>query len=290
MLVYKTICFIEPTLRVTLRVVEKKTFFYYNINTMVRIISVVNQKGGVGKTTTAVNLSAYLAELGYQVLLVDFDPQGNATSGLGHTPAEIDFSIYDVLIDEPRQIDSIIKPTALAKLQLVPANQNLAGANIDLVATSRREFRLWDNISTISKNYDFIIIDNPPSLGLLAINGLVAADEVLIPVQTEYYALEGLGQLLNTIQLVKENLKPDLVVLGAVMTMYDGRSKLSEAVFYELYKYFPNKIFRSIIPRNVKLAEAPSHGKPIMHYDRKSRGAKAYEKLAREVINVKKYY
>ncbi|MFH1667813.1 MAG: ParA family protein [Candidatus Komeilibacteria bacterium] len=257
---------------------------------MARIISVVNQKGGVGKTTTAVNLSAYLAELGYQVLLVDFDPQGNATSGLGHTPTEIDFSIYDVLIDEPRQIDSIIKPTALAKLQLVPANQNLAGANIDLVATSRREFRLWDNLSTISKNYDFIIIDNPPSLGLLAINGLVAADEVLIPVQTEYYALEGLGQLLNTIQLVKENLKPDLVVLGAVMTMYDGRSKLSEAVFYELYKYFPNKIFRSIIPRNVKLAEAPSHGKPIMHYDRKSRGAKAYEKLAKEVINVKKYY
>ncbi len=256
---------------------------------MARIISVVNQKGGVGKTTTAVNLSAYLAEQGQKVLIVDFDPQGNATSGLGHTPNEINPNIYDVLIDEPRQIDSIIKPTAQKKLHLIPANQNLAGANIDLVATDRREFRLWDNIASISKNYDFIIIDNPPSLGLLAINGLVAADEVLIPVQTEYYALEGLSQLLNTIQLVKDNLKPDLVILGAVMTMYDGRSKLSEAVFNELYQYFPNKIFRSIIPRNVKLAEAPSHGKSILHYDRRSKGARAYEKLAKEVVNIKQY-
>jgi len=193
------------------------------------------------------------------------------------------------LVEEPRRIDSIIRPTTVDLLHLAPANPNLAGANIDLVDFPRREFKLWDNLSDIAGQYDFILIDNPPSLGLLTINGLVAADEILIPVQTEYYALEGLSQLLYTIKLVKDNLKPELQILGAVMTMYDGRSKLSEAVFYELYQYFPNKIFRSIIPRNVRLAEAPSHGKSIADYDPRSKGARAYEKLAKEVLEAKRY-
>lgn len=256
---------------------------------MTRIISIVNQKGGVGKTTTAINLSAFLSKLGYNVLLVDIDPQANATSGLGFNPKELNDSIYEVLINQPKRLDSVIKPTKVNKLYLVPANTSLAGANIDLVALPRREYKLWENISSISHLYDFVIIDNPPSLGILAINGLVAADELLIPVQTEYYALEGLGQLLHTIELVKQNLKPDLKILGAVMTMYDGRSKLSEAIFYELYKYFPNKIFRSVIPRNIKLAEAPSHGQSIMQYDKRSKGAKAYEKLAKEIVDIKSY-
>ncbi len=256
---------------------------------MTRTISIVNQKGGVGKTTTAINLSAGLAKLGYKVLLIDIDPQANASSGLGVNTRNLSESIYDVLIDEPKRIDSIIKPTKIDKLHLAPANTNLAGANIELVSMSRREFKLWDNITSVSHRYDFVIIDNPPSLGILAINGLVAADEVLIPVQTEYYALEGISQLLHTIELVKQHLKPDLKVLGAVMTMYDGRSKLSEAVFYELYKYFPNKIFRSIIPRNVRLAEAPSHSKSIYEYDKKSKGAKAYANLAREIVEAKRF-
>jgi len=256
---------------------------------MARTISVVNQKGGVGKTTTAINLSAFLAKLGYKVLLVDIDPQGNASSGFGLRTQDLEESIYDVLVQEPKSLDSIVKKTKIDKLHVAPANTNLAGANVELISMPRREFKLWDNINSISHKYDFVIIDNPPSLGILAINGLVAADEVLIPVQTEYYALEGLSQLLHTIELVKQNLKPDLKVLGAVMTMYDGRSKLSEAVFYELYKYFPNKIFRSIIPRNVRLAEAPSHGKSIYEYDKKSKGAKAYEKLAREVAEAKRF-
>lgn len=256
---------------------------------MTRTISVVNQKGGVGKTTTAINLSAFLAKLGYKVLLVDIDPQGNASSGLGLRTTDLQESIYDVLVNEPKTLDSIIQKTKISKLHLAPANTNLAGANVELVSVHRREFKLWENISTVAHKYDFVIIDNPPSLGILAINGLVAADEVLIPVQTEYYALEGLSQLLHTIELVRQNLKPDLKILGAVMTMYDGRSKLSESVFYELYKYFPNKIFRSIIPRNVRLAEAPSHGKSIHEYDYKSKGAKAYEKLAKEVANAKRF-
>lgn len=256
---------------------------------MTRIISIVNQKGGVGKTTTAVNLSAFLSQLGCKVLLVDLDPQGNATSGLGINPRELAESIYDVLIDESKAIDSVIQSTKIAKLQLAPANTNLAGANVDLVSFPRREYKLWENLNGISQRYDFIIIDNPPSLGILTINGLVAAEEILIPVQTEYYALEGLSQLLHTIELVRTNLKPDLRVLGAVMTMYDGRSKLSEEVFHELYKFFPNKIFRSIIPRNVRLAEAPSHGCSIVEYDARSKGARAYERLAREVIDSKRY-
>lgn len=251
---------------------------------MARIISIVNQKGGVGKTTTAINLAAYLSHLGYKVLIVDIDPQGNASSGLGFDYKKIDKGVYEVLVIEPVMFSHIIKPTNLDRLKLAPATPNLAGAAIDLVEQLRREYKLLDNLEEIKNLYDFIIIDSPPSLGLLTINGLVAADDVLIPVQCEYYALEGLGQLLHTINLVKENLKPELNVLGSVLTMYDSRNKLSEDVFYEIYKYFPNKIFRSVIPRNVRLAEAPSHGLTILEYDADSRGGRAYEKLAREVL------
>ncbi|MFW0837562.1 MAG: ParA family protein [Candidatus Komeilibacteria bacterium] len=257
---------------------------------MTRIISIVNQKGGVGKTTTAINLSAYLAKLDQRVLLIDVDPQGNASSGLGINTSDLLSSLYEVLVDDLYHLDNIIKPTQVDGLHIAPAQQSLAGANIDLVSVPRREYKLWEKISKISPQYDFVIIDNPPSLGLLTINGLVAADEILIPVQTEYYALEGLSQLLHTINLVIDNLKPDLKILGAVMTMYDNRSKLSEAVFYELYKFFPNKIFRSIIPRNIKLAEAPSHGKPILMHDHRSRGARAYAKLAQEILDAKRYH
>jgi len=251
---------------------------------MSRIISIVNQKGGVGKTTTAINLAAYLSQLGYRVLLVDLDPQGNASSGLGFDYKNISQGVYEVLVFEPVMFSHIIKPTNLDRLKLAPATPNLAGAAIDLVEQVRREYKLLDNLKETKNLFDFIIIDSPPSLGLLTINGLVASDDVLIPVQCEYYALEGLGQLLHTINLVKENLKPELNVLGSVLTMYDNRNRLSEEVFYEIYKYFPNKIFRSVIPRNVRLAEAPSHGLTILEYDNTSRGGRAYEKLAREVL------
>jgi chromosome partitioning protein len=251
---------------------------------MARTISIVNQKGGVGKTTTSINLAAYLSHLGYKVLLVDIDPQGNASSGLGFDIKTIDKGVYEVLVIEPVLFSHIIRPTNLDRLRLAPATPNLAGAAIDLVDQERREYKLWENLNEVKELYDFIIIDSPPSLGLLTINGLVASDDVLIPVQCEYYALEGLGQLLHTINLVKDNLKPELNILGSVLTMFDSRNKLSEDVFNEIYRYFPNKIFRSVIPRNVRLAEAPSHGLSILEYDEDSRGGRAYEKLAREVL------
>lgn len=252
---------------------------------MARVISVVNQKGGVGKTTTAVNLAVYLAALGKYVLLIDIDPQANATSGIGINHQELEKSIYDVLSGQA-DFKSIILNHELDGLRVAPANNALAGASVELVNMDRREFRLRDVMREIRHEYDYIIIDCPPSLGLLTINGLVAADELLIPVQAEYYALEGLGQLMNTIGLIQENLKQDLRVLGAVLTMYDGRNKLSEQVMHELYKFFPNKIFRSVIPRNVRLTEAPSYGQSIFHYDPKSKGAKAYERLAREMLEI----
>ena len=255
---------------------------------MARVISVVNQKGGVGKTTTSVNLSAYLAHLGKSVLLVDLDPQGNASSGLGIDFKSLTNGLYEV-ITGPYNLADIIHPTAHDNLHLAPANQNLAAANIELVSHDDREFKLHNNIKDVRFRYDYIIIDSPPSLGILTINGLVAADEVLIPVQCEYYALEGLSQLLNTINLVKENLKPELKVLGALMTMYDDKHKLTQEIFDELYRYFPNRIFRTVIPRNIRLAEAPSFGRSILHYDRKSTGAKAYEKLAKEIILLENY-
>jgi len=247
------------------------------------VISIVNQKGGVGKTTTAVNLSAALSENGKFVLLVDLDPQGNATSGLGIKNQEITAGLYHALTGD-RRLHDVTHNTGHQGLRLVPSTPDLAGANVELVNAENREFRL-DNILAEAKHaYDYIVIDCPPSLGLLTLNGLVAADHVLIPVQAEYYALEGLGQLLKTVNLVKERIKPQLNVLGALITMFDSRNRLSNEVLEELYKYFPDKIFRSIIPRTVRLAEAPSFGKSIFHYEPHGKGAKAYERLGREFL------
>lgn len=247
------------------------------------IISVVNQKGGVGKTTTAVNLAAALAEAGKFVLLVDLDPQGNATSGLGVKNEELEKGLYHALMAQHRLHD-VVTNTAHAGLRVVPSTPDLAGANIELVNVEGRETKLADILSEVKHAYDYVVIDSPPSLGLLTLNGLVAADKILIPVQAEYYALEGLGQLLRTIDLVKENIKPELQVMGAILTMFDSRNKLSEEVLQELYKYFPNNIFRSVIPRTVRLAEAPSFGKSIFHYEPSGKGARAYERLAKELL------
>jgi len=250
---------------------------------MSKTIAVVNQKGGVGKTTTAINLAAYLAEMGKFVLLVDLDPQGNATSGLGVDRDNLEFGIYEALAKQ-RRIHDIIFNTAHDGLRVAPATQDLAAAAIELVDVENREFQLRDLLSEVSHAYDYIIIDCPPSLGLLTINGLAAAHELLIPVQAEYYALEGLSQLLKTVELVKNNIHPDLSILGAVITMFDKRTKLSTEIMNELYKYFPDNIFRSVIPRTIKLAEAPSFGQSILHYEPRGKGAKAYERLARELI------
>lgn len=250
---------------------------------MAKIITVVNQKGGVGKTTTAVNLGAYLSSLGKYVLLVDLDPQANATSGLGIDYQNLERGVYEALGGD-YLMREVIQPTGHVGYRLAPATPALAGASVELVNLDRREFRLTESLLEVRSDYDVILIDCPPSLGMLTINGLVASDYVLIPVQAEYYALEGLGQLMQTITLVQENIKKDLAVLGAVITMFDKRTKLSDQVREELYKFFPNKIFRSVIPRNVRLTEAPSHGKTILHYDPWSKGARAYEKLAREIL------
>ena len=249
---------------------------------MGQIISVVNQKGGVGKTTTAVNLAAYLSQLGKFVLLIDLDPQSNATSNLGISK-ELDRGVYEVLTG-PYSFKEVMIDTQHEYYKLVPATVSLAGAGVEFVNLDRREFRLYDNLLEIRNDFDYIIIDCPPSLGLLTINGLVASDQVLIPVQAEYFALEGLGQLISTIGLIQENIKPELDILGAVLTMYDQRFKLANDVLMELYRYFPNKIFRSVIPRNIRLSEAPSHGQTILAYDPKSKGAKAYERLAKELV------
>ena len=253
---------------------------------MAQIISIVNQKGGVGKTTTAVNLGAYLAHLGKFVLLVDMDPQANATSGLGIDHRNLEKGIYEAITGGAAFRD-IIVDTPIQGYKVAPATVSLAGANVELVSADRREFRLYDALLEARNDFDYIIIDCPPSLGLLTINSLTAADHVFIPVQAEYYALEGLGQLLETIKLVQDNLKPDLKILGAVITMFDSRVGLSDAILKELYQYFPNKIIRSVIPRNVRLAEAPSHGLTILHYDDRSKGAKAYERLAREILEIR---
>lgn len=250
---------------------------------MARIISIVNQKGGVGKTTTAVNLASFLADEGQKVLLVDMDPQSNATSGVGIDVNVLKVTMYDVLMNQV-QIDKAIVASPVVNLHVAPANMDLAGTAVELVPVEGREFRLQQALKLVDPYYDFILIDCPPSLGLLTINSIVGSNEVLIPVQTEYYALEGLGQLIKTIELVKQHLQPELEILGAVLTMYDKRNKLSEAVFHDIYNYFPNKVFRSVIPRNVRLAESPSHGKPISEYDPNSKGGKAYHKLARELM------
>lgn len=250
---------------------------------MAQVIAVVNQKGGVGKTTTSVNLGAYLAHFGQMVLLVDMDPQGNASSGVGLEYKKLDKGVYESLVTETSFSD-VIRDIDRPRYQLAPSTLSLAGANVELVNLPKREYRLTEELNSVKNSYDYIIIDCPPSLSLLTVNSLVAADSVLIPVQCEYYALEGLGHLVDTINLVRQHLKPNLNILGVLLTMYDYNQKLSEAVFLEIYKYFPNKIFKSVIPRNVKLAEAPSHGLTILEYAKRSKGAKAYERLSRELM------
>lgn len=249
------------------------------------IISIVNQKGGVGKTTTAINLAAYLAKLNKRILLIDLDAQGNATSGLGIESQEGKNNVYDILFDKYAIHKAIIN-TRINGYHIIPSDFSLAGAAVELVNQENREFRLAESLKQIRNIYDFIFIDCPPSLCLLTINGLVASEKVLIPVQSEYYALEGLGQLLNTIGLVQANLKPGLEILGAVITMFDMRNRLSKDVLEELYQYFPGNIFKSVIPRSVRLAEAPSFSKPICEYEPESKGAKAYERLAREILEM----
>ncbi len=251
---------------------------------MARVISIANQKGGVGKTTTAVNLSACLAQKGKRVLLIDTDPQGNATSGLG-IESHTEKSVYNVLVDDMDIKETIIS-TMIKKLEICPANINLAGAEIELVSMVSRENRLKDAVDTIRDEYDYILIDCPPSLGLITLNAFTASDSVLVPIQCEYYALEGLGQLINTIKLVQKHLNPDLVIEGVILTMFDARTNLSTQVSREVEKYFGNKVFQTIIPRNIRLSEAPSHGLPITLYDNESKGAETYKKLAKELIKL----
>ncbi len=247
-----------------------------------QVLAIANQKGGVGKTTTAVNLGAALAELGYRVLVVDLDPQGNATTGLGINSRNLDASLYDVILhDIP--IEDAIEPTSLRNLFVVPATIDLAGAEIELVPVFSRELRLRRALDSVADDFDFTLIDCPPSLGLLTVNGLAAATEVVVPIQCEYYALEGLGQLLRNVKLVQTNLNPQLEVTTIVMTMYDGRTRLAEQVVNEVRQHFGARVCRNVVPRNVRLSEAPSFGQPIIVFDSASRGASAYRELAKEV-------
>ena len=252
---------------------------------MAKTIAVANQKGGVGKTTTAVNLAGWLALMNYRVLLVDIDPQGNASSGVGINKDGLENCIYDVIINE-LEVNKIILHQIMDNLDVVPSSIELAGAEVELVAREGREAVLKAALQSVQEKYSYIIIDCPPSLGLLTINALVAADSVLVPIQCEYYALEGVGQLMNTVRLVQQGLNKELKLQGIVLTMFDGRTNLSIQVVDEVKKHFRGKVYRSIIPRNVRLSEAPSHGKPVMVYDRRSRGASVYEELAKEVIGV----
>ncbi|MCE7790986.1 AAA family ATPase [Salipaludibacillus sp. CUR1] len=250
---------------------------------MGKVIAIANQKGGVGKTTTAVNLSACLAQEGNKVLMIDVDPQGNSTSGIGVNKGDIDECIYNVLVED-QKAENVIVPTVMENLFIIPSTIQLAGAEIELVPTISREVRLKRAIEDIKRNYDYIVIDCPPSLGLLTLNSLTAADSVLIPVQCEYYALEGLSQLLNTVRLVQKHLNHDLEIEGVLLTMLDARTNLGIQVIEEVKKYFREKVFQTIIPRNIRLGEAPSHGEPIITYDPKSRGAEVYLDLAKEVM------
>lgn len=248
-----------------------------------KIISIANQKGGVGKTTTSVNLGACLAYIGKKVLLIDIDPQGNATSGIGIEKADVQQCIYDVLVDDVDPYKTIMS-TQVEGLYTIPATIQLAGAEIELVSTISREVRLKRALEQVKDHFDYIIIDCPPSLGLLTINALTASDTVLIPVQCEYYALEGLSQLLNTVRLVQKHLNKELMIEGVLLTMLDARTNLGLQVIDEVKKYFQDKVYQTVIPRNIRLSEAPSHGQPIIIYDPKSRGAEVYLDLAKEVV------
>lgn len=250
---------------------------------MAKKIAVINQKGGVGKTTTSINLGTYLAKAGQKVLLLDLDPQGNSTTGLGYEKDQIKGCVYNVLIDGV-SVHRVKKETRHPKLHLAPASINLAAAEVELVPQLAREHKLKSALAEAHDFYDYVLIDCPPSLGLLTVNGLVAADSVLIPVQAEYYALEGLGQLLSTIKRVRSSLNPNLELLGVLVTMFDRRTTLSKQVEGELKKHFGERVFDTVIPRSVRLAEAPSHGKSISEYDMLSKGAFAYKNLAKEVI------
>jgi len=253
------------------------------VNTLSKIIAVTNQKGGVGKTTTSVNLGASLAYLGKKVLLVDIDPQGNTTSGIGINKADVSNCIYDVLINDVHPKDAIME-TAIPNLKIIPATIQLAGAEIELVSTISREVRLKKSLQLIKHLFDYILIDCPPSLGILTVNSLTAADSVIIPIQCEYYALEGLSQLLNTVRLVQKHLNTGLQIEGVLLTMFDARTNLGIQVIEEVKKYFQQKVYQTIIPRNVRLSEAPSHGQSIITYDPRSKGAEVYMELAKEVV------
>lgn len=250
---------------------------------MGRVIAIANQKGGVGKTTTAVNLSSCLALEGKKVLLVDIDPQGNATSGLGIDRRKIQSCIYNVLMEE-LAAQGVVVRTRVRNLDVLPATIQLAGAEVELAGMDAREFRLRKGLENIRRNYDFVYIDCPPSLGLLTVNALAAADSVMIPIQCEYYALEGLSQLMHTITLIKKRINPGLQLEGVLLTMFDGRTNLSIQVVDEVKRHFRRQMYKTIIPRNVRLSEAPSYGKPIVLYDARSRGAEVYQDLAKEVL------
>lgn len=252
---------------------------------MARVMAVANQKGGVGKTTTSVNLGAGLAELGKRVLLIDIDPQGNTTSGVGINKADVRYCIYDMLINDVNSVEAVLR-TSVPGLSIIPATIQLAGAEIELVPTISREVRLRRAVASLRSEYEYILIDCPPSLGLLTINALTGADSVLIPIQCEYYALEGLSQLLSTIRLVQKHLNTSLEIEGVLLTMLDARTNLGLQVIEDVKKYFREKVYQTIIPRNIRLSEAPSHGKPIVQYDPRSRGAEVYMDLAREVIGI----
>lgn len=249
---------------------------------MGKIIAFANQKGGVGKTTTAINLAAALFDRGKRVLLCDFDPQGNATSGFGVDPRGLETSIYDLVVADEPDVKSAIVSTKW--VDLIGANVNLAGAELDLIALERREYRLKDVLDRVKDDYEYIFIDCPPSLGLLTLNCLCAADSFLVPLQCEYYALEGLSQLMTTVRMVRKALNPKLEIEGVLLTMFDGRTNLSIQVVEEVKKHFPNEVYKTVVPRNVRLSEAPSHGRPITDYDRYCRGSEAYLELADEML------
>lgn len=250
---------------------------------MGKIIAFSNQKGGVGKTTTCVNMTAYLAEMGYKCLIVDLDPQGNATTGLGFVKSEIKSSVYNAMIDDA-PLENVVLKTEVNNLDILPSNIDLAGAEVELVYVKSREHVLKRALDRVKSSYDFITIDCPPSLGLLTINALAGADAVMIPIQSEYYALEGLSQLMNTIKLVKKHLNPNLNIEGVVLTMKDNRAIISRQISEEIKKYFGKRVYETVIPRNIRLAEAPSYGKPIMYHDTKCSGAKAYLALTKEFL------